>query len=270
MTGGTVAGSGKRELLLRLDSKYRNADFIPADPLRYVYEFERKEDREVAAFIASSIALGRRKMILATGSKIFDALNGAPFDSLICYGGEIRRRICRIVHPAPKPIMGFELDRAFEVLSRILVENGTLGQYFRSVVAGDTTATVMNRFVRPFVEAGCGRLVPTPFNGSACKRLCMFFRWMVRKDEVDPGLWMGYFPASKLIIPLDTSVGKAARKLKLTRRLSDSWRTAEEITANIAKYFPEDPARFDIALFSYGQEIGSAMRGSRKRSGYLR
>lgn len=253
--GGIAAVTGKADLLLRLDSKYRNAGFISDDPLKFVYDFTRTEDREVAALIASFVALGRRKMILATGTKIFDALNGAPFDSLICFGAETRQRLRRIVHPAPKPIMGFELEKTLEVLSRVLLENGTLGQYFRSLVSGDATAAVLNRFVRPFVEAGCGRILPTPFNGSACKRLCMFLRWMVRKDEVDPGLWSNYFSPRRLVIPLDTNVGKAARRLKLTKRLSDSWRTAEEITANVAGFFPDDPCRFDVALFSYGQSI---------------
>jgi uncharacterized protein (TIGR02757 family) len=94
-------------------------------------------------------------------------------------------------------------------------------------------------------------MFPLPEKGSACKRINLFLRWMVRKDELDIGLWKG-IPTSKLIIPVDTHIARICRKLKLTKRKNVSWKMAEEITNNLKKFDPDDPVKYDFAICHIG------------------
>ena len=94
-------------------------------------------------------------------------------------------------------------------------------------------------------------MVPDPFNGSACKRVNLFLRWMVRKDELDFGIW-NEIPAHKLVIPVDTHIAKISRQLKLTERKSTDWKMAEEITENLKKADPLDPVKYDFAICHIG------------------
>jgi len=106
------------------------------------------------------------------------------------------------------------------------------------------------RLCRMFPE-GESTLLPSPEHGSACKRLNLMLRWLVRCDEVDPGGWTEV-PASALIVPLDTHMHRIARRLGLTRRKSADWKTAEEVTKAFAKYVPDDPVRYDFPLTRFG------------------
>jgi uncharacterized protein (TIGR02757 family) len=111
----------------------------------------------------------------------------------------------------------------------------------------------INSFIETFgnVSDGIKFMFPLPEKGSACKRMNLFLRWMVRKDELDFGLWKE-IPASKLVIPVDTHVARISRKLKLTKRKNADWKMAEEITSNLKKFDPEDPIKYDFAICHLG------------------
>ena len=114
------------------------------------------------------------------------------------------------------------------------------------------TAAALRAFSDGLRAGGCGNfIVPDPSLGSACKRLCLFLRWMVRRDEVDPGGWYGVSPAA-LIVPLDTHMHRIAAALGLTRRRQADMRTALEITAAFGRFRPDDPARYDFTLTRFG------------------
>ena len=147
---------------------------------------------------------------------------------------------------------GAEMARLIANLRRILEEHGSLNTCFLAGFSDsdETIIPALGRFTHHLREHA-GHLVPTPLGGGACKRLNLFLRWMVRKDDVDPGGWKG-IPAGKLVIPLDTHMQTIGRKLKLTRRKAPGLPMALEITESFRRFSPDDPVKYDFALTRFG------------------
>ena len=152
-----------------------------------------------------------------------------------------------------------DMHRFFARYREIMEQHGSLGGFVRSVANGDATAAV-EAICRRFNEGEpCGVVPKDPH--SACKRVCMFLRWMVRTDSpVDLGLWADFIDRRTLVIPLDTHVVQEARRLGLLASACTSMSVARRLTAKLAEVFPDDPCRGDFALFGYGVDESSAAK----------
>jgi len=267
-----VSNLAARELLLaaRLDRLSRS--YAPAagetDPIRSPAGYERPEDREVAAWIASAFAYGRVETILSSVDRILGALGPQPSEELDRIG-DFRRFAC-------EALAGFRhrfhssLDASalLYAIARARAEAGSVRAFFEREYrpeerdVGGLLSRVTQRILafdwrpalgrRTLPETSAVRFFfPDPASGSACKRWNLYLRWMVRKDALDFGLWSG-IPTNRLVIPTDTHVHRVARRLDLTRRKAADWKTAREITDRLARFDPEDPVRYDYALCEIG------------------
>jgi uncharacterized protein (TIGR02757 family) len=252
-----------------LDRLYesRSALHLANDPLSFCHRYADPDDREVAAVIASAFAYGGIKIILRTLETIFAALGPSPrrylerFDpqkGLAAFRGfkhrfNDGRDLCallwsiRLMIEQEGNVNTFFLgshDPAAEDVTESLngYTSGVLALDYRPVF-GTNGIPVDSYF--PF-------LFPAPSSGSACKRLCMFLRWVVRPaDGIDLGLWHGISPA-QLVIPVDTHIQRICGYLGFTRRTSGDWRMAREITASLRRFDSSDPVKYDFSLAHLG------------------
>lgn len=239
----------------RLYSVYSDPRWISPDPLELVLPFRAVADREIAALAASALAYGRVAQILKSLHAVFGVMGGAPAD-YIRNGSEeqFRRDFHGFKH---RFHTGEDLALLFAGIRDALERWGSLEACF---AAGFDAAC--HKTVLPAAERFCGvlchrfpggesTLLPSPSRGSACKRLNLMLRWLVRHDAVDPGGWTR-IPASHLVIPLDTHMHRIARDLGLTSRKAADLRTALEVTRAFRSMFPEDPVKLDFVLTRFG------------------
>ena len=226
--------------------------FVHPDPLECLYAYDDPADREVVALVSSSLAYGRVAQILRSARRVLDVLGPSP------------ARLLRDTPPArlAEMVAGFkhrfttddELAAMLVAARGVLKRHGSLGECFAGGL-GPSDRTVIPALGR-FVEALGGTkrrnsLLPDPGRGSACKRLHLMLRWLVRRDDVDPGGWPAV-PPRLLVAPLDTHMHKIARALSLTARRAADARTALEITDAFRAVSPDDPVRYDFALTRLG------------------
>ena len=256
-----------------LETLYANRSLrhLVNDPLSRCRSYASPEDREVAALIASSFAYGSVRIILKTLDSIFDAVGSSPrrfverFEpkqGLRTFAGfkhrfNDTRDLCalllaaRTMLEATGSIEAFFLcghDPAAEDVTRSLTvfSAAALAQEYRPVFG---TSTIPADSYFPF-------FFPSPASGSACKRLCMFLRWLVRPDDgIDLGAWTGISP-SQLVIPVDLHIRRIARSLGLTVRNQADWKMAREITARLRELDPDDPVKYDFSLCHLGISEG--------------
>jgi len=239
--------------LERLYSVYNKPCFIHPDPLELILPYARIEDREIAALIASSLAYGRVAQILKSAGTVLHEMGDSPFRYIIRGStSRYRRDFAGFKH---RFHTGEDLACLFEGIRNALREFDSLENCFLSGDSGTETAAAReSAFVRKlcrFFPDGESTLLPSPERGSACKRLNLMLRWLVRSDAVDPGGWTR-IQSSSLMVPLDTHMHRLARDLGLTARNAADWKTAEEVTIAFSKHVPEDPARYDFALTRFG------------------
>lgn len=241
----------------QLDSlyrKYNRKEFVHPDPLSFLYNYPSLRDREIVGFIASALAYGRVKQILKSVSAVLDRMGNSPYPFLQGSSPKtIRRELKGFVH---RFSTGDELAALLIVLKRIIEQNGSLQQDFYScmIPSDKTILPALDRFCIRFHEnapSALGHLLPLPSRGSACKRLNLFLRWMVRKDEVDPGGWDEIQPA-KLIVPLDVHMHRMGGRFGFTKRKQADMKTALEVTQGFRNIEPVDPVRYDFALTRLG------------------
>jgi uncharacterized protein (TIGR02757 family) len=241
------------EKLEGLYCRVNRAALVSPDPLERVRGYEEVADREVAALVAASLAYGRVRQILASLGEVFGR-TGPP-------GRFVREQSAVAIRRALRGFRhrftdGAALGALLAGVKSVLEAEGSLEACFaRGLRPEDETVEgAASAFVERLRE-GAGRklahVLPSPRGGSACKRLMLFLRWLVRRDEVDPGGWERV-PASKLVVPLDVHLHRAAVRLGLTRRASRDWRTALEVTAGFRTVAPADPARYDFVLTRLG------------------
>ncbi|HBJ95125.1 MAG TPA: TIGR02757 family protein [Lentisphaeria bacterium] len=239
----------------RLYAVYSDPRWISPDPLELVLPFRTVADREIAALAASSLAYGRVAQILKSLRAVFGVMGGSPAD-YIRSGSEtqFRRDFRGFKH---RFHTGEDLALLFAGVRDVLERCGSLETCFAEGFDADRDETVL-----PAAERFCGELchrfpggestlLPSPSRGSACKRLNLMLRWLVRHDAVDPGGWTR-IPASHLVIPLDTHMHRIARELGLTSRKAADLRTALEVTRVFRTMFPEDPVKLDFVLTRFG------------------
>lgn len=237
-----------------LYQKYNRREFVHPDPLEFLYQFDRIEDREIVGLIASSFAYGNVKQILASVRFILDKMGASPRSFVEDASPKVLERIFK----------GFkhrwhtekDLAKLIYGLKKCLEQYGSMERLFVQGLRGedDDISKALNYFVCEIKMRAPGmkkNLLPLPQSGSACKRLHMYLRWMVRQDAVDPGGWEG-IPTSKLLVPLDTHMYRMCRRLKLTRRNQANSKTVDEVTKGFRKICPEDPVRYDFVLTRFG------------------
>lgn len=246
-----------KELLERLYDRYDRAEFIECDPIAVPHRYTDRADREVAGFLAATIAWGNRKAIVASGHRMMRCMDDAPADFVRNASERELASLERFVH---RTFNGGDLRDFVVALRRVDAQYGGLGAFFESrYEATGSLPEVFAAFRREFFAADhaprCEKHLSSVERGAACKRLCMYLRWMVRRDDrgVDFGLWRR-IPASALYLPLDVHAGQTGRLLGLLARRQNDWRAVEEITAALRRYDAADPVRFDFALFGAGME----------------
>ena len=254
-----LAGTDIETLRARFERLYGRANHhhcIYPDPLYFVHRYEAKQDRELAGFIASSLAFGRISQINKTLQSLFRRI-GRPTHYLKSRRlSSMRNDFVDFQHRFTK---GEDLVVLLVALKRTIQTYGSLNSCFeRGVESADVTlfpalAAFVGR-LKEFMEDRPTFLLPDPGKGSALKRLNLFLRWMIRHDRVDPGVWDG-LPKEKLIIPLDTHMYRACLNVGFTQRRQADLRTALEVTECFRRISPEDPVKYDFALTRMGMGL---------------
>lgn len=244
-----------RELLERLHDRYNNESFIEADPISVPHSFTRPVDREIAGFLAATIAWGNRRAIVQSAHRMMRYMDNAPED-FVCNATEADMEYLRTyVH---RTFNGVDFQDFVRGLRHIITEWGSVGNYFetRYEEHGDLRP-VFSDFRRDFFaaehDAHCEKHLSSIDKGAACKRLCMYLRWFVRHDDrgVDFGMWRR-IPMSALYMPLDIHTGRMGRNLGLLNRKQSDWKAVEELTASLRELHADDPVRYDYSLFGLG------------------
>ncbi|MDY0163333.1 TIGR02757 family protein [Desulfobotulus sp.] len=240
------------EVLENLYQRYTHRSFVHPDPLETLYAFENSVDVEVAGLVAGLMAYGRVEQILKSLQKIFSLTGPRPGDWLCDQDPAVLERHFtgfrhRFAH-------GGHMAGLMGGIRGVLVRHGSLRAAFALHDRGGDILEGLTGFVGEILRdapADPGHLLPRPDKGSACKRLHLFLRWMVRKDAVDVGIWEDVGPR-RLLVPLDVHMHRIALSGKMTDRKSGDIKTTREITRAFARFAPEDPVRYDFALTRIG------------------
>ncbi len=240
-----------REKLDALHAQLNRRALVSPDPLEVVYRYDDPRDREVAGLIAACLAYGRVAQILRNLHALLDALGPAPADVIRREG---TGAVARLPHFRHRWTGAEEMSAFLGGISDALQRHGSLEACFLAhhAVSHQDTLSALTGFTREL--RGCdtpNSLLSAPDKGSACKRLHLYLRWMVRRDEVDPGCWTGVSP-SALLIPLDTHMHRVSRGLGLTRRKQADLATVIEVTRGFRRINPADPLKYDFALTRLG------------------
>lgn len=240
--------------LERLYSSYNRYEYIDPDPLLFLYEYSKAEDIEIAALIASALAYGRVAQIIKSVRLILSSMTPSPSEFLAkASEKDLSGTFQGFKH---RFSTGDDIARILLGAKSAIEKHGSLEKCFLSH-ARSTDATLVPAIGKFSVElcrffpARESYLLPSPEKGSACKRVNLMLRWLVRKDEVDVGIWSSV-PKSKLVVPLDTHMFRIAGELGLCARNSADLKSALEITRAFAVICPADPVRYDFALTRFG------------------
>ena len=247
----------KEELKAFLDEKadkYNRIDFIESDPISIPHRFTVKEDIEISAFLTATIAWGNRTLILRNANRMMAYLDDSPFDFILHHSENDLERISTVIHRTFNAADFIYFIKALKHLYK--TQNGLEG-IFNLYCTKDSLQPAIHQFRNMFFElphdSRTMKHISDPFKGSAAKKINMYLRWMIRKDDsgVDFGLWKSISP-SILSIPLDIHSGNVARKLGLlTRKLNDA-KAVSELDDALRNLDKTDPVRYDFALFGLG------------------
>jgi len=247
----------KPELKEFLDEKvelYNRPSFIELDPVSIPHRYSKKEDIEISGFLASTIAWGNRKMILKSSVRMMEILDDSPFEFIVNSSDCELDRAIRFVH---RTFNSADLAYFLQALRHIYRNKGGLEKIFETHKTSDSLQTAIHALHRLFFELPhekrTERHVSDPFKGSAAKKINMFLRWMVRKDNrgVDFGIWESISP-SILSCPLDVHSGNVSRKLGLLKRKQNDAKAVSELDIALRAMDSQDPVKYDFALFGLG------------------
>lgn len=252
-----------------LDKLYRTFDlkFLSPDPLEFIHKFRASEDQEIVGLIASSLAYGRVERICSSIKTVLERMDNKPYRFIVRFNPVKDKGLFDgFVH---RFNTGRDIACLIYFAKQMIEESGSIGGFFlkgystkdanmknslisfsERVLSLDVSALYGTKSLPN--DAGVRFFFPSPKDGSPCKRLNLYLRWMVRKgDRLDFGLWKD-ISASKLIIPLDTHIARISQNIGLTKRKNPDWNMAEEITENLKKLDPRDPVKYDFALCRLG------------------
>ncbi len=272
-----------KDVLEKLYVKYNHRCFIKQDPLQFIYQYSNRLDMEVAGFLAAALAYGRVQQIEKSLTNLFGRMRDSPFQFVRDFDGQKRAKLKDFRH---RFTTGDDISDLLELLRDVLGKFGSIEKFFvQGYNPGDKNIIpALSKFCDSLLEMyakthnghitrGLSFLLPRPASGSACKRLNLFLRWMVRNDDVDAGLWKST-DKTRLIVPVDVHMGRLCRILglypvrsnpgKLGRppslqtsnevhsRKTVSLSTAVKITESFAEIEPADPVKYDFALTRIG------------------
>ncbi|MEJ2683693.1 MAG: TIGR02757 family protein [Candidatus Sulfobium sp.] len=257
-----------------LDRFYGDYDFrerMRHDPIEFPHRYVSSPDIEVAGFISSCFAYGRVELFRDVLERIFSRMGGSPSGFLA--GFDPKKDAGRFAGIKYRFNENEDILCLFFMVHEVLKKEGSLLNAFMrhyseddrdigagltgfvSGILGSDTSMVYGMNIRP---RGLRQFLSSPAGGSTCKRANLFLRWMVRDRDIDFGIWKG-IPKNKLVIPLDTHIARISRCLEFTKRKSQDWKTAVEITEALKGLDPEDPLKYDFALCHHG--ISGMCRG---------
>jgi uncharacterized protein (TIGR02757 family) len=255
-----------RSLRQTLDRFYREYDFrerVLHDPIEFPHRYHHRADIEVSGFIASCLAYGRVDLFRPVVGNILSLMGKHPSSFLADFDLKRRRRMVAFKYRFNE---SDDILCLIFVMHKILRKSPSLEGAFLNHFSPDdadtggaiagfvdevmsiNTSPVYGRNIHP---RGFTQFFPSPAKGSACKRMNLFLRWMVRDRDIDFGIWKG-IPKNRLVIPLDTHLARISRCLGLTGRASAGWKTAVEVTEALRKFDPDDPLKYDFALCHHG------------------
>jgi len=244
--------------------KYNNKSFIESDPICIPHLFSKKEDIEISAFLMATIAWGNRKSIINNGNKLMEWMDYCPYQFILNHSTNDLKPFKKFVH---RTFNGQDCLFFIQSLKNIYIKHNGLEAAFslNSKSINNKTENEIkirivnfrNIFLEPKHLHRSDKHISNPDKKSSAKRLCMFLRWMVRKDNcgVDFGIWNTISPAI-LHLPLDVHTGNISRQLKLLIRSQNDWQAVEEITNLLKTFDANDPIKYDFALFGIGVNKG--------------
>jgi uncharacterized protein (TIGR02757 family) len=248
-----------KSLKLQLDKAYENyaqSCFIANDPISIPHSFSLLQDIEIAGFFAAIFSWGRRDTIISKSQELMKLMNKEPFYFVQNYSPKDFKNISNFKH---RTFNASDLDFYIRAFQKHYAKHHSLEKAFtpQNSATHKTIESHLTHFY-PYLTSLVSyekrnlKHISTPQSGAACKRLCMYLRWMVRKDEVDLGLWKNIKP-SQLVMPLDVHVIRLANELNLIdENDKPCWKTALKLTEKLGKLDKTDPVKYDLALFSLG------------------
>ena len=247
----------KSELKEFLDEKvdlYNHPNFIDSDPIQIPHLYTLKEDIEIAGFLAATIAWGNRKMIINNAKKMMDLMGNSPYDFVMSHNGNDLQRLETFVH---RTFNGQDFIGFIKSLQNIYLNHGGLESIFTIHQEKDSMQNAISKLKTIFFEIEhlnrTEKHISDPNKNSSSKRLNMWLRWNCRQDNkgVDLGIWKSIYP-SQLSCPLDVHSGNVARKLRLLTRKQNDAKALAELDQNLRALDPNDPVKYDFALFGLG------------------
>ena len=247
----------RHELKEFLDEKvalYNRPSFIEYDPISIPHQFTKKQDIEIAGFLAATIAWGNRKMIIRNATQVIKILDHSPYEFIMNSSDDEFQIVESFVH---RTFNSTDLFYFLKALQHIYKNKGGLEAIFRTYQTIDSIQPAIHELHKAFFELPhekrTERHVSDPYKGSSAKKLNMYLRWMIRKDNkgVDFGIWDSISP-SILSCPLDVHSGNVARKLGLLKRKQNDAKAVAELDEVLRSFDSEDPVKYDFALFGLG------------------
>ena len=240
-----------KQLLEEKVKLYETPSFISSDPISIPHRFFKKEDIEIAGFFAAIIAWGNRTSILKSADKLMAMMNNSPYSFLMNASASELESLQSFYY---RTLNGTDTVAIAKAVKRIYSSEGGFENLFAAETKGESLIKRMGRFRKTLVKDMPNRTlkhIADMEGGSAAKRINMFLRWMVRssKNGVDFGLWKTV-KSSELYLPLDVHCARTGRNLGLLTRKQNDRKAVEEITANLRLFCPEDPVKYDFALFA--------------------
>lgn len=235
-----------KELLDDLYKKYNHKTYIQYDPIKFLYRFQEEQEIELVGLIVSSFSFGRVTQIFKAVESLLELLNNEPLQYVLSLKKRPDKKLLSFRY---RFVSGQDVFNLLWSAKRMMLEYGSLGAFAEKNYEKGGFLELADKTIKAFDDVRF--LIPSSLKNSACKRLFMFFRWMVRDDNIDLGLWKFINP-QELVIPVDTHILKVSRALGFTSRKNASLGTALEITHRLKNYSEQDPIKYDWALSHMG------------------
>ncbi len=246
-----------KEFLDYLVDRFNRSEFIKSDPISIPHRFSLKQDIEIMGFWTAMLAWGRRETIITKSLQLLELMGGKPFDFIINHREQDRKALLSFKH---RTFQATDTLYFLEFLQQYYRENESLEDAFSNHLTPEDTSVEKAIagfhelfFSLPGAPSRTRKHIATPAKNASCKRLNMFLRWMVRKDDngVDFGIWHNIKP-SQLMMPLDVHVQRVGLRLNLLQRMQRDWKAVAELTDKLRKFDADDPVKYDFALFGLG------------------
>jgi uncharacterized protein (TIGR02757 family) len=252
---GDICTNDIKQFLDEKYLQYASPQFIDTDPIQIPKAYSRKEDIEIAGFLAATISWGQRPQIIKSAKKLMEQMGESPYEFIIDSTNNDIKALSSFYY---RTFNGTDCSVFLKSLKRIYCNDKSIESLFTNGYKATLTIKgAINHFRCNFIDDSfpnrSTKHLSNPMAGSAAKRINMFLRWMVRppKENVDFGLWPS-IPPSALMLPLDVHSGRVARRLGLLNRKQSDWKAVEEVTAKLRTFDPNDPIKYDFALFGLG------------------